>query len=29
MTYEETMAEIEAGLTGDPKHDIKHLIDKL
>ena len=25
MTYEETMAEIEAGLTGDPKHDIKYL----
>ena len=25
MTYEEIMVEIEANLTGDPKHDIKYL----
>ena len=25
MSYEEIMAEIEANLTGDPKHDIKYL----
>ena len=25
MTYDEIMAQIEAGLTGDPHHDISYL----